>query len=111
MRKSRVSDGVRTRDNRSHNPCGKERSPALSSRGSSVAIRDNPGSFEAIRTGSEFPACTPVIILAGLAKGKRGTVRGWAGFDFEPGIPLLEVEFPMPEGVRLIRADYLAVAS
>ena len=52
-----------------------------------------------------------MVILAGLAKGKRGTVRGWAGFDFEPGIPLLEVEFPMPEGVRLIRADYLAVTS
>ncbi len=49
---------------------------------------------------------TAVRVVDGLARGLVGTVRDVALWEWEPGIPVLAVEFP-ELGLRVIRADYL----
>ena len=115
MLKTRVSDGARTRDNRSHNPLAKSRSRALGSDGPPVSLRDSVVRSEGFRTGSEFLPQTPVVVTAGLSAGRRGVVVSVTPHQWETedggSVPMICIELPMPHGLRVIRADYLAVAS
>ncbi len=51
----------------------------------------------------------PVRVVAGLAKGKLGTLLERASFDWAPGEPLFAVDLP-GVGTRMIRASYLEPA-
>ena len=54
------------------------------------------------------PGCT-VEVLAGLSKGRRGTVIG-PGHPFRD-IPSIRVHLGEPLGVRLLRVDYCRLVS
>jgi hypothetical protein len=49
-----------------------------------------------------------VIVTAGLAKGREGVIRDVAKLRWSATVPMFAVEFALPEGLRIIRGDYLA---
>jgi hypothetical protein len=111
MSNSRVTDGVRTRDNRNHNPPVKKtyrdvtrgrgsQKPADSRGGLPIPV-PGPGS---LAPGRE------VRVTRGLAQGLVGELVQRSTLLFGD-LAMWEVAFPLPLGVRTIRADYLEVAS
>lgn len=111
MRKNRVSDGVRTRDNRNHNPGGKQENQLLAPDvGARTLAETRPVSPVVVPGPGSLALGTPVLVTAGQAKGKRGVVRERVRWDFG-GIPQYAVELPFPDWLRILRADYLQVAS
>lgn len=106
MRKNRVSDGVRTRDNRNHNPRGKEEDQRLSAVPWATAGTEALGNSGAGVPGPGFRFGERVVIVNGLSKGLEGVVDQRSTLMFGP-IPTYMVKFPKPEGLRVIRADYL----
>lgn len=58
-------------------------------------------------TAPSFSFGDRVVIVDGLSKGLEGVVDQRSTLMFGP-IPTYMVKFPRPEGLRVIRADYLA---
>ncbi len=111
MRKTRVSDGVRTRDNWSHNPRVRKGDQAHTVDTGPVSLRVNPGETEATRTGSgNLAPGDGVVIVAGDAKGRTGRLVGLSRVTFG-GLPVWEVDTVSIGGLRILRSirqDYLA---
>ncbi len=113
MNDVRVTDGVRTRDNRNHNPSGKSNNQPLSSdlpsgsgRGKSRSdVRSRP------RSENELLAGSPVVITDGLLRGARGVVVSRAGWEWSEGIPNYIVDVDGVALLRTIRGDYLRGAA
>lgn len=111
-RKTRVTDGARTRDNRNHNPPTNSRYQALTSDSWAQAGAKNPANAPVGVPGPEtqFDPGAAVEVTAGLAAGLRGEVVELSKIFFG-NLPTYAVRFPLPLGLRVIRGDYLRRAA